>query len=159
MNPVSRSINLLMAKVVSYGLGGHYEPHHDYFGSMTHFDPANSKVLSLVLHQFLVLQNLNVTAVRQVGDRAATLLFFLSTPDAGGATVFPLLGISVTALTKFCLTHHLTHGIIGGTCGRGRSPVDQPWSRWLGTFSLPPLRLPCPQRFQKGWSSLSSVQN
>ena len=37
----------------------------------------------------------------QIGDRAATLLFFLSTPDAGGATVFPLLGISVTALTKF----------------------------------------------------------
>ena len=45
--------------MVSYGLGGHYEPHHDYFGSMANFDPGNSKVLSLV-QQFLLLDNLNV---------------------------------------------------------------------------------------------------
>ena len=36
-------------QVVSYGLGGHYEPHHDYFGSMANFEPANSKVPILAL--------------------------------------------------------------------------------------------------------------
>ena len=49
-------------KVVSYGLGGHYEPHHDYFGSMANFDPGNSKVPSLV-QQFQILDNLNITAL------------------------------------------------------------------------------------------------
>ena len=58
-----------MAKVVSYGLGGHYEPHHDYFGSMENFDPGNSKVPSLV-QQFLMLGNLNVTEVASGGRQS-----------------------------------------------------------------------------------------
>ena len=40
---------LYNVQVVSYGLGGHYEPHHDYFGSMANFEPANSKVPILAL--------------------------------------------------------------------------------------------------------------
>ena len=46
----------------------------------------------------------------QVGDRAATLLFFLSTPAAGGATVFPYLGISVrlsATVARMLMRSHL----------------------------------------------------
>ena len=62
-------------QVVSYGIGGHYEPHVDFFNhnlrEENHFVGTNS------------------------GDRIATLLFYLNDVTAGGATVFPRIGISV----------------------------------------------------------------
>lgn len=50
-------------QVVNYGMGGHYEPHVDYFGDSSGID-----------------------------DRAATMLFYLTDNVVGGATVFPFLG-------------------------------------------------------------------
>ena len=82
-----------------------------------------------------------------MGDRAATLLFFLSTPDAGGATVFPLLGISVA---KLDLLYHTCRWTLGATCGRRCTPLAQPWPGRLGSLCLLALRLPCTQRRQKG---------
>ena len=48
----SASRRSVFSKVVSYGLGGHYEPHHDYFGSMTNYHPDNSKVMPVLILQF-----------------------------------------------------------------------------------------------------------
>ena len=62
---------------------------------------SSNSFFCLTTSMFLCLTTSTLLRWLQIGDRAATLLFFLSTPDAGGATVFPLLGISVTALTKF----------------------------------------------------------
>ena len=56
-------------QVVSYGVGGHYEPHVDYYGEY--------------LDEF------------HRGDRIATLLFYLNDVTFGGATVFPFLGLAV----------------------------------------------------------------
>eukprot|EP00095_Tigriopus_kingsejongensis_P008628 snap_masked-scaffold503_size153465-processed-gene-0.12 protein:Tk08628 transcript:snap_masked-scaffold503_size153465-processed-gene-0.12-mRNA-1 annotation:"hypothetical protein LOTGIDRAFT_196347" len=59
-------------QTVSYGVGGHYEPHLDYFRV------RSESVLSQVAN-----------------DRMATLLFYLNEVQGGGSTVFPTLGIAV----------------------------------------------------------------
>ena len=59
--------------MVSYSIGGHYEPHIDYFNTYNHDQPR----------------------LRVDQDRMATFLFYLNDVLAGGATVFPLLGLSV----------------------------------------------------------------
>ena len=58
-------------QIVSYSIGGHYEPHVDYFNDLQPEEAVMSE------------------------DRMATFLFYLSEVKAGGATVFPLLGLSV----------------------------------------------------------------
>lgn len=52
-------------QVANYGIGGHYEPHHDFIQNKDGSLPAN-----------------------ETGDRISTVLFYLSDVDAGGATVF-----------------------------------------------------------------------
>ena len=61
-------------QLVSYGVGGHYEPHVDFF-SITRDSAAAFASSS--------------------GDRIATLLFYLSDVAEGGGTVFPALGLAV----------------------------------------------------------------
>ncbi|XP_055381326.1 uncharacterized protein LOC129611927 [Condylostylus longicornis] len=63
-------------QIANYGIGGHYEPHLDY-----HFDEYGNST-----ENFLGSEN---------GNRMATLVFYLSDVKAGGATVFPLLNITV----------------------------------------------------------------
>ncbi|XP_030370545.1 prolyl 4-hydroxylase subunit alpha-2-like [Scaptodrosophila lebanonensis] len=55
-----------MLQVMNYGLGGHYDKHHDYF------DVAN-----------------DTDIVRMNGNRIATVLFYLTDVEQGGGTVFP----------------------------------------------------------------------
>ncbi|XP_078579277.1 prolyl 4-hydroxylase subunit alpha-1-like isoform X4 [Branchiostoma floridae x Branchiostoma japonicum] len=56
-------------QVVNYGMGGHYEPHFDFARKeeKSAFDPKE-------------------------GNRIATMLFYMSDVEAGGATVFPQVG-------------------------------------------------------------------
>lgn len=54
-------------QIQNYGIGGHYNCHLDYFGPNKH----------------------------PKGDRIATTLFYLTTVEKGGATVFPYLKIQV----------------------------------------------------------------
>ncbi len=61
-------------QVVNYGVGGHYEPHVDYFS--------------------VGGENVSKTYTEN-GDRLATLLFYLNDVEFGGATVFPALGLGV----------------------------------------------------------------
>lgn len=58
-------------QVVSYGIGGHYEPHVDYFNSVHGTEVPGQ-------------------------DRMATMLFYLSDVRAGGATVFPFLDVAIS---------------------------------------------------------------
>lgn len=55
-------------QVLRYGPGAEYRPHYDYF------DPAEPGTPTLL---------------ERGGQRVATLLIYLSTPDEGGATMFP----------------------------------------------------------------------
>ncbi|EDX15020.1 prolyl 4-hydroxylase subunit alpha-1 isoform X1 [Drosophila simulans] len=57
-------------QVANYGVGGHYEPHWDFFRDPNHY-PAEE------------------------GNRIATAIFYLSEVEQGGATAFPFLDIAV----------------------------------------------------------------
>ena len=63
-------------QVLHYPPGAEYKPHYDYF------DPAEPGTATLL---------------RRGGQRVATLLLYLNTPQAGGGTVFPEAHMEVTA--------------------------------------------------------------
>lgn len=71
--PASRGEGL---QILRYGVGGEYRPHHDYF------DPS---------------QPGTATHLERGGQRVGTLILYLHTPEAGGATSFPESGLKVAA--------------------------------------------------------------
>lgn len=64
-------------QVANYGVGGHYVPHYDFLfqdkSQMAGVDPNDYSL----------------------GDRTATLMFYLSDVSRGGATVFPKMGAGI----------------------------------------------------------------
>lgn len=61
-------------QVLRYGVGAEYRPHHDYF------DPEQAGTDRIC---------------RRGGQRVATVVVYLNTPESGGETVFPSAGLSV----------------------------------------------------------------
>ena len=61
-------------QVLRYGPGAEYRPHHDYFDPA---QPGSTKILE------------------RGGQRVGTLVIYLNTPEAGGATTFPDVGLEV----------------------------------------------------------------
>jgi len=72
--PVSHGEGL---QVLHYGPGQEYEPHYDWF------DPTQPGFEAVTAHG---------------GQRIASVVMYLNTPEAGGGTGFPNAGLSVTAL-------------------------------------------------------------
>jgi prolyl 4-hydroxylase len=64
-------------QILHYGVGAEYQPHYDYFS----LEDAGTPTL-----------------LAHGGQRVATLITYLNTPDAGGATVFPDVGLEVAAI-------------------------------------------------------------
>lgn len=64
-------------QVLHYGPGQEYEPHYDWF------DPAQPGFEAVTAHG---------------GQRVASVVMYLNTPEAGGGTGFPHIGLTVTAL-------------------------------------------------------------
>jgi prolyl 4-hydroxylase len=64
-------------QILHYGIGAEYQPHYDYFS------PEDAGTPALLQHG---------------GQRVATLITYLNTPDAGGATVFPDVGLEVAPI-------------------------------------------------------------
>lgn len=62
-------------QILRYGVGGEYSPHFDYFPPA---DPGSA------------------THVARSGQRVATMVIYLNDVEAGGATIFPDAGLSVT---------------------------------------------------------------
>ncbi|XP_055351631.1 prolyl 4-hydroxylase subunit alpha-1-like [Paramacrobiotus metropolitanus] len=60
-------------QIANYGIGGHYEPHFDFARK------AETKVFTSL----------------GMGNRVATMLFYMSDVEAGGATVFPKLNLAL----------------------------------------------------------------
>lgn len=60
-------------QVVNYGIGGHYEPHYD----------------------FARKEEVNAFKSLGSGNRIATVIFYMSDIEQGGATVFPAIKTSV----------------------------------------------------------------
>lgn len=59
-------------QIANYGIGGHYDPHYDFARK------EETKAFDA-----------------NIGNRIATALFYLSQPEAGGATVFPELKLTL----------------------------------------------------------------
>lgn len=98
-------------QVLRYGPGAEYKPHYDYF------DPAESGTPALL---------------RRGGQRLGTLILYLNTPQAGGATVFPQIGLDVAphqghaVFFRYEQPHPDTRSLHGG------APVLQ-GEKWIAT--------------------------
>jgi prolyl 4-hydroxylase len=86
-------------QVLRYRPGAEYLPHHDYF------DPAHPGTASIL---------------QRGGQRVATLVMYLNTPAAGGATTFPGVGLEVAPVRGNALffsydrAHPATQTLHGG---------------------------------------------
>uniref|UniRef100_A0A1A9WN35 procollagen-proline 4-dioxygenase n=1 Tax=Glossina brevipalpis TaxID=37001 RepID=A0A1A9WN35_9MUSC len=92
-------------QVANYGLGGHYEPHFDFFK-----------------HQL----------PEEVGNRISTAIFYLSDIEQGGATAFPFLKIAVKPLKGSVLFWYNLHRSLHGDyrTKHGACPVLK-GSKWI----------------------------
>jgi prolyl 4-hydroxylase len=107
-------------QVLRYRPGAEYKPHHDYF------DPAQPGA---------------ATILARGGQRLATLIIYLSTPERGGGTVFPDAGLEVAPIKgnavffSYDRPHQATRTLHGG------APVlaGEKWvaTKWLreGVFA------------------------
>ena len=64
-------------QILRYRPGAEYRPHHDYF------DPAHPG---------------SATILKRGGQRVGTIVMYLNTPEAGGATTFPDVGLDVAPI-------------------------------------------------------------
>lgn len=98
-------------QVLHYGVGAEYLPHHDYFDPDR---PGTDAVL------------------QRGGQRVASLVMYLNTPQAGGATIFPEAGFQVGAVKgnavffSYDRAHPITRTLHGG------APVLQ-GEKWVAT--------------------------
>jgi prolyl 4-hydroxylase len=101
-------------QVLRYGPGTEYRPHYDYF------DPGEAGTPAIL---------------KRGGQRVGSLVCYLNTPEAGGATVFPDIGLEVAPVQgngvffSYDRPHPSTHTLHGG------APVTagEKWvaTRWL----------------------------
>ena len=101
-------------QVLRYGPGTEYRPHYDYF------DPGEAGTPAIL---------------QRGGQRVGSLVCYLNTPEAGGATVFPDVGLEVAPVQgngvffSYDRPHPSTHTLHGG------APVTagEKWvaTRWL----------------------------
>ncbi len=102
-------------QVVRYPTGAQYKPHYDYFEPNEPGTPA---------------------IVARGGQRVATLIIYLHTPDGGGATLFPQVGVSVTPLRgnavffSYGLAHPASLSLHGGAAvTQGEKWIATKWLR------------------------------
>jgi prolyl 4-hydroxylase len=102
-------------QILRYVPGAEYRPHHDYFDPS---QPGSAAVLS------------------RGGQRVATLVMYLQTPDGGGGTTFPEIGIDVAPVKgnavffSYDRPHPSTRTLHGGAPVRaGEKWVATKWLR------------------------------
>ena len=98
-------------QVLRYGPGTEYLPHYDYF------DPGEAGTPEIL---------------KRGGQRVGSIVCYLNTPDAGGATVFPDVGLQVAPVRgnavffSYDRPHPATRTLHGG------APVDA-GEKWVAT--------------------------
>jgi prolyl 4-hydroxylase len=102
-------------QILRYRPGAEYKPHFDYF------DPGQAGTPAIL---------------QRGGQRVGTLVMYLNTPEAGGATVFPDAGLDVLALAgnavffAYGMPHPSTRTLHGGSPVRaGEKWVATKWLR------------------------------
>jgi prolyl 4-hydroxylase len=98
-------------QILHYGVGAQYEPHYDYFDVA---DPGTEKL------------------VATGGQRVATLITYLNTPDAGGATIFPELGLEIAPIKGNAVFFSYDHPHPNTLTLHGGTPVAQ-GEKWIAT--------------------------
>ncbi len=102
-------------QILRYGPGAEYKPHYDYF------DPAEPGT---------------PTILKRGGQRVASLVCYLNTPEQGGATVFPEAGLDVAPIRGNAVffsydraspSTRTLHG--GAPVGAGEKWVATKWMR------------------------------
>ncbi|CAL4204170.1 unnamed protein product, partial [Meganyctiphanes norvegica] len=115
-------------QVSNYGVGGHYNPHHDY--------------LLVDKTEYELKHNINPRELR-MGDRIATFMFYLNDVSLGGATAFPRLGAAAwPSKGSAVFWHNLKKSGAGdtrtlhGACPvlHGTKWVSNKWIREKGQF-------------------------
>jgi prolyl 4-hydroxylase len=102
-------------QVLRYRPGAEYKPHHDYF------DPAHAGT---------------ATILKRGGQRVGTIVMYLNTPDAGGATTFPDVALEVAPIKgnavffAYDRPHAVTRTLHGGApVAEGEKWVATKWLR------------------------------
>lgn len=102
--------------VLHYDVGGEYQPHFDFFNPKTNGGADN---------------------LRRGGQRIATCIMYLNTPEAGGETIFPKANLAVTPKKgDAVLFYNCTpDGIVDPNSFHGGAPVKagEKWimTRWI----------------------------
>jgi prolyl 4-hydroxylase len=98
-------------QILNYKPGGKYDPHQDYF------DPAESG---------------SQVHTKRGGQRVATMIVYLNTPDAGGGTVFPESGLTISAVKGNALFFSYPDAVPESLCLHGGNPVIS-GEKWIAT--------------------------
>ena len=106
-------------QVLRYREGGQYAPHYDYF------DPAKAGTPALLARG---------------GQRVATLIVYLQSPEAGGATVFPDLALQVEPQRGHAVFFSYPQPLPSGLSLHGGAPVlaGEKWiaTKWLRQYKF-----------------------
>ena len=99
-------------QVLKYDVGQEYKPHHDYFSPTTSGD--------------------NMHHITKGGQRVATFIMYLNTPERGGGTVFPDIGLEVTPSAGSALFFSYPNLFYGKNTLHGGTPVIA-GEKWIAT--------------------------
>ncbi len=106
--PIERGEGL---QVLRYAPGAEYRPHYDYF------DPERPGTAAVL---------------KRGGQRVGTLVLYLNTPDKGGATTFPDVGLSVHATQGHAVFFSYALPLASTRTLHGGAPVVQ-GEKWVAT--------------------------
>ncbi len=98
-------------QILRYRPGAEYKPHHDYF------DPIHSGTAKIL---------------ERGGQRVGTLVMYLNTPDGGGATTFPDVGLSVAPIKGNAVFFSYDRAHVSTKTLHGGAPVTA-GEKWVAT--------------------------
>jgi prolyl 4-hydroxylase len=98
-------------QILRYRPGAEYKPHHDYF------DPIHSGTAKIL---------------ERGGQRVGTLVMYLNTPEGGGATTFPDVGLSVAPLKGNAVFFSYDRAHVSTKTLHGGAPVTA-GEKWVAT--------------------------
>ena len=98
-------------QILRYRPGAEYKPHHDYFDPV---HPGTPRILE------------------RGGQRVGTLVMYLNTPDGGGATTFPDVGLEVAPVRGNAVFFSYDRAHVGTKTLHGGAPVTA-GEKWVAT--------------------------
>ncbi len=98
-------------QILRYRPGAEYKPHHDYFDPI---HPGTPRILE------------------RGGQRVGTLVMYLNTPEGGGATTFPDVGLEVAPVRGNAVFFSYDRAHVGTKTLHGGAPVTA-GEKWVAT--------------------------